>query len=241
MIDFHCHVDLYPSPREIARNCIERDIYVLSVTNTPSAWQGTSSLADGAKRIRTALGLHPQLAHERKPELVLFDKLIPQARYVGEVGLDGAPEFSQHWSDQMLVFTHILQKCEAVGGRVLSIHSRRAAKQVLDVLEEYPAAGKPILHWFSGTARDLSRAIEIGCWFSVGPVMLMSERGQQLVRRMPKDKILTETDGPYATLDGRSVFPWEVDRAVSMLANVWSTRTEDVEIQLKVNLRTLGL
>ena len=91
MIDFHCHVDLYPEPHEIARACAERGVHVLSVTTTPSAWRGTSALADG--QTPTALGLHPQIAHERRAEVGLFDDLLTLTRYVGEVGLDGGPEF----------------------------------------------------------------------------------------------------------------------------------------------------
>jgi TatD DNase family protein len=159
---------------------------------------------------------------------------------VGEVGLDGAPEFSKHWADQILVFTHVLKSCETSGGRVISIHSRRATKHVLDALEKHPAAGKAVLHWFSGTQRELTRAIEIGCWFSVGPTMLMSEKGQQLASKMPNDRILTETDGPYAALDGRSIFPWEVNRAVSALAKIWNMRLEDAGAQLKANLTTIA-
>lgn len=62
--------------------------YVLSVTTTPKAWYGTSLLAKDCPRIRTAaLGLHPQLAHERWQELELFDALLSQTRYVSEVAL----------------------------------------------------------------------------------------------------------------------------------------------------------
>src|ERR1035441_1290583 len=91
VIDFHCHLDLYPNPLAIRDECDRRGMYVLSVTTTPSAWKGTSALAAPTKRIRTALGLHPQLAHERMSELALFDSYLPETRYVGEIGLDGAP------------------------------------------------------------------------------------------------------------------------------------------------------
>ena len=91
MIDFHCHIDLYPSPADVAQICADRGLYILSVTTTPSAWKVTASLA--GRRTQTTLGLHPQLAHERKSELPLFYDLLPQTAYVSEIGLDGAPEF----------------------------------------------------------------------------------------------------------------------------------------------------
>ena len=238
MIDFHCHLDLFPDPHEIARECRKRQLDVLSVTTTPSAWAGTSALGGGA--IMTALGLHPHLAHERKSELSLFDRLLPGCEYVGEVGLDGAPEFKAHWQDQIDVFRHVLNACNRAGGRVMSIHSRRASTAVLDLLEQYSGSGTSILHWFSGTVRELDRAIALGCWFSVGPAMLRGKRGMELTRRMPRARVLTESDGPFARIGGRSIFPWDVDVAVDALAQCWGSDPASVEHLLRGN-RTILL
>ncbi|HEX7851059.1 MAG TPA: Qat anti-phage system TatD family nuclease QatD [Sphingomonas sp.] len=240
MIDFHCHLDLYPDPHGLAQTCRDRGLYLLSVTTTPSAWRGTSALAEGAPRIRTALGLHPQIAHERKHELVLFEQLIGETQYVGEIGLDGGSEYKAHWQDQLTVFERALAICRAAGGRVISLHSRRAGTQVLDAIEEHRGAGTPILHWFSGTARELDRAIDLGCWFSVGPAMLRGEKGRLLATRMPRDRILTESDGPFAQFDGRAVWPWEASHATSGLASLWDQDERQVEQQLLANLAQIG-
>jgi TatD DNase family protein len=241
VIDFHCHLDLYPDPHAIARECVARGLYILSVTTTPSAWAGTAALAHEAPRIRTALGLHPQIAHERKGELPLFERLLPDVRYVGEIGLDGGPEYKRHWQDQVFVFTRILELCAGVGGRVLTIHSRRAAVSVLDALEAHPGAGTPILHWFSGTQRELARAVDLDCWFSVGPAMLASEKGRALAAEMPRDRLLTETDGPFAQLEGRAVLPWDAERAIALLADMWAEPEATVRDRLTANLRRLGM
>lgn len=237
MIDFHCHLDLYSKPFEIAQGCAERGIYVLSVTTTPSAWQRTNDLA--INRIRTALGLHPQLAHQRKYELEIFDELLQNIRYVGEIGLDGAPEFSPYWNDQCLVFNHILDSCARAGGRIMSIHSRRASESVLNYLEVHMDAGIPILHWFTGSFRDLNRAIEFGCWFSVGPAMLNSKRGKEIAIRIPTERILTESDGPFAHINGRPIMPWEVDKAVVLLADLWGSTQQEAQITLHENFSRL--
>ena len=100
MIDFHCHLDLYPDPEKEIREADAAGIYVLSVTTTPKAWVQTARLARGRKRIRTALGLHPQLAHERQNELPQFEHLLPRVRYVGEIGLDGTSGFGQYAAQQ---------------------------------------------------------------------------------------------------------------------------------------------
>jgi TatD DNase family protein len=239
VIDFHCHLDLYPNYREVRQECDRRGMYVLSVTTTPSAWEGTSALAHGSPRIRTALGLHPQLAGERKGELALFDSLLPRVRYVGEIGLDGAPEFRSSWKDQLAVFEHILAQCGKVGGRVMSIHSRRASGPVLDCLEREPKAGTPVLHWFSGSFRDLDRAVKLGCWFSVGPAMLVGEKGRELVARMPRERVLTESDGPFAQIDGAAALPWQVEIALKPLSDIWSAPVSEVQETLNRNLRSL--
>ena len=239
MIDFHAHLDLYPDPRAVVRHCVNQRLYVLSVTTTPSAWRGTSALANGAPRIRTALGLHPQIVHERAGELPLFQRLLPAVRYVGEIGLDGAPEFRPHWTEQRRVFRRVLALCVDVGGRIMSVHSRRAATPVLDDLSDHPAAGTPILHWFSGTQKELARAIELGCWFSVGPAMLTSNKGRRLAMNMPRDRLLTESDGPFAQLDGQCAWPADVKVAIEILARLWSEPVGAVNRQLLGNLRRL--
>lgn len=238
MIDFHCHLDLYPEPRRVAEECTARGLYVLSVTTTPSAWTGTAALA-GTNRIRTALGLHPHLAHQRKSELDCFADLLPLCQYVGEIGLDGAPEFKQHWTDQVLVFEQVLQQCRSAGGRIMSIHTRRATSETLQRLAAKPDAGTPILHWFSGTTAELRRSIDIGCWFSVGPAMLAGSKGRALAAIMPKDRVLTESDGPFAQLGGRAILPWEVERAEAVLGEVWGETPEDAASQVRQNFQDL--
>lgn len=223
IVDMHCHLDLYSDPREQVKRIAQRGSYVLSVTTTPKAWRRTSDLANGAPRIKTALGLHPQLAKERKSELKLFDQLLLETRYVGEVGLDGGPDCRSFWKDQVKVFDHVLSACAAVGGRILTIHSRAAASEVLDALERHPGYGVAVLHWFSGTQRELARATDMGCWFSVGAAMLRSKRGIDLAAKMPTGRILTETDGPFAAIGGKPLGAAECEGALRALARLWNT------------------
>lgn len=239
MIDLHCHLDLYPDPEKVARQCEHKDVSVLSVTTTPSAWRGTQALERPG--IRTALGLHPQLARERRSELSLFDRLLPETHYVGEIGLDGSGVCRSFWNDQLAVFEHVLSASAAVGGRILSIHSRRAAASVLDCLDAHPEAGIPVLHWFSGSNRELARAVAAGCWFSVGPAMLKGEKGRTLTARMPRDRVITESDGPFAQIGNRAAMPWDVISAQEELARLWGLENIDVATILKNNFRALAI
>jgi len=240
MIDFHAHLDLYPDPSSVVQRCTQLGMYILSVTTTPTAWEHTSALASGSPRIRTALGLHPQLAQQRKHELTLFRKLLDKTQYIGEVGLDGAPECKPFWNDQLDVFHEVLEYCSRSGGRILSIHSRRAASEVLKCLRRYPSAGIPILHWFTGSHKELRDAINFGCWFSIGPAMLYSAKSREQIAIMPVDRVLTESDGPFTQHEGHPLYPWDVSRALDALADIWNKRPTEVSTDLQENLRKLG-
>lgn len=239
MIDFHAHIDLYPKPKEVVTEIERRKMYVLSVTTAPSAWTGTYSIAKHYPRIKTALGLHPQLAHERISELPLFDTFINETDYVGEVGLDGAPEFAKHKTAQLVVLKHILNSCSNSGGKIISLHSRRAVSHVLNILDEHPEAGTPIFHWFTGGKGELKRAIQRNSWFSIGPVMLKSKKSMEMIKCIPKNKILTETDGPFTTIAGKPLMPWDVESATIGLSRIWGMNVPDTHEILYSNFRTL--
>lgn len=236
MIDFHCHLDLYPDAEAVADEIERRQVGVLSVTTTPAAWAGTARLAEGRPMIRTALGLHPELAGARYRELDLFDRLLPETRFVGEIGLDGSPQHLGAWEAQTKVFEHVLSVCEQAGGKVLSVHSRRAATQVLDCLERHPDLDKVVLHWFSGTKSELRRAVKRGCWFSVGAATLAGARGRSLISEIGADRVLVETDGPFTThKDGRPLRPWDVADVIDGLSNLWGTTRQRAAQTVQAN------
>lgn len=239
MIDFHCHLDLYPDPDAAAAAAQQQQVAVLSVTTTPSAFSRTATLAAGRPLIRTALGLHPELAQQRGHELALFDRLVPTTHFVGEIGLDGSPRFAQTRASQAEAFTHILRSCAVAGGRILSIHSRSAVRPVLDALRANPDAGVPVLHWFTGTVRQAASAIEQGCWFSIGTPMLTTAKGRELVAMLPRDRVLTETDGPFATHEDRTVVPSDVSDTIMLLAASWDIEVSQAEGQMSANMQAL--
>ena len=149
------------------------------------------------------------------------------------------PGFRKTIAIQERIFKAVLAECAVQGGRVLSIHSRGAAARTIEMLAQAGQVGQPILHWFSGGASELLAAIRLGCWFSVGPAMLAGEKGRSLAARMPLDRVLPETDGPFATEGGTPLKPWDAWKVCALMSKVWSMPEEDVAAQLKANLSRL--
>jgi TatD DNase family protein len=57
---------------------------------------------------------------------------------------------------------------------------------------------------------------------------------------MPRDRILTETDGLFAQLDGRAALPWDAEQAIVSLAELWGESVPKVRAQISINLRHLA-
>jgi TatD DNase family protein len=232
MIDFHCHIDLYSDPASIVARCQTEKVCVLSVTTVPSAFEGTTALASSTNCITTAVGLHPELVATRHRELALFEKLVTRTPFVGEVGLDGSPRHRENLPQQETILSEILGICARAGGKVISLHSRGAAGKILDVLSSQPDAGTFVLHWYNGTKRQVQRAVELGCWFSVNPAMLSSVAGRCALSAMPLDRIVPESDGPFGTVGGRPAQPWDAWSIVPELASYWAMPASQIEKSL---------
>lgn len=239
MIDAHCHLDLYQEPQKVADSCLKKGVTVISVTTTPKAWRGTEKLSEGNSDIITSLGFHPQLAHERYKELDMFDSILHKVKFVGEIGLDGGITYKRYFKKQKEVLRHILLSIKRAGGRIMSIHSAYAVSDILDELQNYSELGIPILHWFTGNSSELKTAVSQGCWFSVGPAMLRSQRGKDLFLNMPRDRIVSETDGPFAMANNKSLMPWDVNLAVLSMAKLWGISEELAQEKIENNFRNL--
>lgn len=240
-VDFHCHLDLYPEHAVLIADSDRMQIATLAVTTTPKAWRRNQEMAARSEYVRVALGLHPQLVAQRANELGLFERLLGESRYVGEIGLDAGPRFYQNLADQERVFSHILSACAEQGGKIVTVHSVRTAKKVLDQLEAclLPDRGLAVLHWFTGTAAEARRAADLGCYFSINSEMFKSARHKTLIASLPRDRILTETDGPFVENADRATRPKDVIATVSLLAQLLSIPAEEARLMVLSNLACL--
>ena len=239
MIDFHCHVDLYPKARAVHAEALRRNVFTWLVTTSPKAFQATSSVLGHHESMLISPGLHPEIAGDRFQELDILIELIDGANAVGEIGLDGSKRYASSYLKQKQVFATAVKRCHDLGGRALSIHSRQAVPDVLTLLREFPDHGIPVFHWFTGTVSELKAAAAQGCWFSIGPADFNSSAGKALAKKLPKEKVVPESDGPFAQLDDQPVMPWDFEITASLLSKAWAMPLIDVQYQLISNAKVL--
>ena len=242
LVDYHVHLDLFHDYVVTARKCAEHKVEVFTMTTTPLAWERNCQIAKEVGGIRVGLGLHPQLVAERGCEIELFEKYVRQSAYIGEIGLDCGPKHYRSFEAQKQVFERILKVCASTSPKVLSIHSVRAASQVMDMLEKhFPAeCGSVVLHWFSGNISEARRAIARKFLFSVNVEMLGSPNGRKIVEVLPLGQLLTETDGPFTqTPTGTPSKPWDVSRAIEGIAKLKRVSADTVRENIWLNVQRI--
>lgn len=239
MIDFHCHLDLYPDAQTLVDQVATRNLFTLVVTTSPRAWRATSRVFAGRDNIKVALGMHPEIVCEKSSERGLLISSVAETCFIGEIGLDGSPQHQRTKDLQESIFTDVLVECERHGGRILSIHSRNAACRALDLIERHCQTSIPVLHWFSGTVEETRRAVTMRCWFSVGPAMIRGAKGRRILEELPTNRILPETDGPFAKNGATPYMPWEASSIASTFAAIWSETEGSIRNRFERNLATL--
>ena len=218
--DMHCHLDFAPDARAAASSAAALGIGALSVTVTPAGYGRAARELASFSNVRVGLGLHPWWIADGmcgEDDVAAFERLAPDERFIGEVGLDFGGVRVAAREAQLAAFDRVAAACSG-GGKVLSIHAVKAAGEALDVLERRGAlAGNAcIFHWFSGTSDELQRAVRAGCFFSINPRMLASKRGRAYAQAVPAERLLLETDAPSQPGE-RYDAPAEAARLAAML------------------------
>lgn len=228
---------MYQNPLEIAEISASKHIQILAVTNLPSHFRLGLPVVAGLKYVHFALGLHPQLSDRHEKELPLFDKLLRYTNILGEVGLDfsGATEMQKR--RQIKSFDYVASQASRFD-KIVSVHSRGAVQIALDILTKHKVK-RAIFHWYSGPIHVAKDAMLEGYYFSINPAMSFSKKGRELMRNLPREKCLVESDGPYLKLRGKRMMPWDIDLIIAYLANLWELSVDGVKSRISQNYRTL--
>ncbi len=236
LVDTHFHLELFRDYQAQARMIEQAKVYTIAVSNAPSFYRHFRTMLKEQQFIRHALGLHPELVASHATEIPLFRELLPTTRYVGEVGLDFSEQHRQHRNRQVKVLEEIAEAIKGDGNKLVSLHSRQAEGEVIELFgPKFPAT--LILHWYSGSLRNLEKAVEYGFYFSVNPAMCRSEKGRSIITSLPKERVLTETDGPFVSVAKKPATPQHVREVVYTLQKIWGSDPKTTVMTIFGNFR----
>lgn len=190
------------------------------MTNLPSHFQMGVNHIRRYKYIRLALGLHPLRATEHAKEYSKFKQYLDMTSYIGEVGLDFSREGFSTKEIQIKSFEFVLD-CVKSKNKILSLHSRRAEKETLEILTE-KGVENAIFHWYSGSLSVLRDIVNAGFFFSINSAMIQSDNGKKIIENIPKELILTETDFPFIENSN-------IEKVHSYLSTLWNLSVDKVE------------
>jgi len=186
--------------------------------------------------LRVTVGLHPhEASHFTDSMLAFFDSLAADSRVVaiGETGLDYHYMHSPREA-QLKSLEAQLDLADSLSLPAV-LHCREAYPEMASLLEERAARGHHapwMVHCYAGTLEELERFIALDCWFSLGGmVTFRNYSNQAVVRRIPADRLLLETDAPYLAPiphRGGRCEPWMLPISAERIAQIRGEKAEAV-------------
>ena len=256
MIDSHCHLaddafleDLEQVVERAQAAGLTRALCILAADN-PAEAERARALTRIWPALRFAVGLHPHQAGHfsgRVADVVPLVRgviaSIPEARALGEIGLDYHYDFAPK-DVQRQVFRVQIRLAGELDLPII-IHTREAEDDTLAILrEESGGSVRGVMHCFTGTPRLAEGALALGMHISFAGIVTFPKGAnvREVAALVPADRLLCETDSPYLAPTphrGRRNEPAWVVRVAEELAMLRRVPLDDLRRQTSANFETL--
>jgi TatD DNase family protein len=237
------HVNLHapqfaPDQGEVIARAREAGVgLMVTICDKVSSFEAVHAIAMAHADIWCTVGTHP---HEAKENPSLDAKSLcdlagrPRVVGIGETGLDFHYDWSPREVQAQVFRAHVAAARQS--GLPLVVHAREADEAMAQILEEEHAAGpfKLLMHCYTSGEELARRTAALGAWFSVSGIATFksAEEVRAVIRDMPADRILVETDCPYLApvpLRGRRNEPAFLPYVLAKLAEIRGWSLEDAE------------
>ena len=250
MIDSHCHLagdqfeaDLQAVVDRALGAGLTGALIILSATDDTEGARAPG-VRESWPGVRFAVGIHP---HQAGPHAGEIDRAIEKLRAgldrhdavaLGEIGLDYHYDFSPR-EVQQEVFRRQIALARELALPIV-IHTREATDDTLRILREDAAGVRTVFHCFTGDVDMARAALGIGAWLSFAGIVTFpkAEALRDVVRMVPADRLLVETDSPYLApvpYRGKRNEPAYVARVVDTIAEVRGESPAQVALQTADN------
>lgn len=205
LVDSHCHLDYAPMaddvPGTLARARSAGVGTLLTIGTKLKDFARVRAIAEANDNVYCSVGVHPhEAANEDADTLKLLELAAhPKVVGIGESGLDYYYDKSPRPRQQENFRAHIRAASQAA--LPLIVHTRDADDDTASMLAEARSAGPltGVLHCFTSSQQLADRAIELGFYISISGIVTFknAEPLRQVVRSIPLERLLVETDSPF--------------------------------------------
>jgi TatD DNase family protein len=246
-IDSHCHLDYFDQPEEVINRALDLGVErMLSIATKPAGFDPLIAMTEKFDAVYGVLGIHPHHSHE--PYCLKTLKAKAQHKKIigiGETGMDyhylNAPRDKQEKSFRAQV--DIARQLDLP----VIIHTRAADDDTMDILEGCYREGpyKALIHSFTSGSGLAARSLDLGFYISVSGILTFknSDEIQDIIKTVPLDRLLIETDAPYLTPEphrGKQNEPGFVGHVGHYLAELMEAPSvTDFAAQLRANFYRL--
>lgn len=248
LIDTHCHLDMLKCDvaTAIERTQAANVEKIITISVDIPSLDFVRQAVQQWPYVYGSLGIHPHDAKTYTDEVTdLLLDIVPHSSKIVAIGETGLDYYYLH-SDrdiQKTVFRQQLQLAESLQRPVI-LHSRDAEKDTLSILEQNPVTRKGVAHSFTGSLAMANTLIEMGWYIGINGIVTFrtAEELREVVRQLPLDRILLETDAPFLSpvpFRGKPNDPSKVLEIAKFLANMLQIPLEQMARQTTENAQRL--
>ncbi|RLG03283.1 MAG: hypothetical protein DRN60_01720 [Thaumarchaeota archaeon] len=229
LIDVHCHLtapEFEGRVGEVVKKSVKAGVKAI-ITSGLGYEDGLKALKISDYRIvYPSLGVSPYMLEGYEQVIELISRESKRIVAIGEVGLDYWRVRDDEGRDrQRRVFREFIELSKSLD-LPLIIHSRSAGKYALEILFEMKAE-RVVMHAFDGAAKHAVKAVERGYMFSIPPSIARSQQKRNLVKRIPLENLLLESDSPVLSpVAGQVNYPWNI-----LVSADWIGKIKGVSIE----------
>ncbi len=242
--DAHCHPQLsqFDADREaMFTRMQEKGVGGIVVGTDLKESEAGLTLAQQHDFLWAAVGLHPNDNKEEVFDVEKYEALArdPKVVAIGECGLDyfrsgGTAEEKAAQKERFEVQVALAERV----GKPLIIHCRNAHDDMLQILSEKKVSVPVIIHFFTGSGELAQQYLNLGCYLSFPGPITYTDMYDESIRVAPMDRILSETDSPFAApvpYRGKRNEPVYVEHVVVKIAAIKNLAVDDVAAHILLN------
>lgn len=243
-LDSHCHIndEAYKDDLDsVLNNMLNNNVTkAMIVCVSLEDYKRTLEIKKNGIEFKKAIGIYPEYTDISEEEFNEYYKLMKEVDAIGEIGLD------YHWykdtkDKQKELFIRQIKIANELNKPII-VHCRDAIQDGYDILKKYPCKG--VMHCYGGSSEMAKEFVKLGYYISLGgPITFKNAKEPlEVVKNIPLDKLLIETDSPYLTpvpYRGKRNEPANVIYVAKKISEILNIDEDTLLKQININYDTL--